>query len=203
MGLINSLARVLLSGIFISGGIDVLRAPGPRAVVARPFLERVRALVPALPSDPVLAVRANAAIQLAAGATLAVGILPRLSAFALAGSLVPTTLGRHRFWEQQGPAAAQQRTQFLKNAAILGGLILVANVPRCVCRASEIGYAYQVKVRIVSPLARLSAGQPERTQPGEGRRSRPGADDRSSGRPSAPGAPPGRAARLGCRGHDM
>ena len=56
----------------------------------------------------------------------------------LAGSLVPTTLGAHRFWEMQGPAAAQQRTQFLKNAAILGGLILVANAPTSVHPASEI-----------------------------------------------------------------
>src|SRR5450759_4536410 len=138
MGLIDRLARVLLSGIFISGGIDVLRDPGPRAVIAGPFLERLRPLAPALPSDPVLVVRANAAIQIAAGATLPVGILPRLSALALAGSLVPTTLGAHRFWEMQGPAAAQQRTQFLKNAAILGGLILVANAPSHVHRVSEI-----------------------------------------------------------------
>ena len=137
MGLINRLARVLLSGIFISSGIDVLRNPEPRAVIATPFLERIRPLAPSLSSDPILVVRANAAIQLAAGATLAVGILPRLSALALAGSLVPTTLGAHRFWEQQGPAATQQRTQFLKNAAILGGLILVANAPTSVHRSSE------------------------------------------------------------------
>jgi putative oxidoreductase len=138
MGLIHRLARVLLSGIFIGGGIDVLRDPGPRAVIAGPFLERLRPLVPALPSDPVLVVKVNAAVQIAAGATLAAGILPRLSALALAGSLVPTTLGAHRFWEQQEPAATQQRTQFLKNAAILGGLILVASAPSHVHRASEI-----------------------------------------------------------------
>jgi putative oxidoreductase len=136
MGLIHRLARVLLSGIFISGGVDVLSNPEPRAVIATPFLERIRPLAPSLSSDPILVVRANAAIQIAAGATLAVGILPRLSALALAGSLVPTTLGAHRFWEQQGPAATQQRTQFLKNAAILGGLILVASAPSHVRRAS-------------------------------------------------------------------
>ncbi|HEY5014964.1 MAG TPA: DoxX family protein [Acidimicrobiia bacterium] len=138
MGLIHRLASVLLSGIFMSSGVDVLRNPEPRAVIATPFLERIRPLAPSLSSDPILVVRANAAIQIAAGATLAVGILPRLSALALAGSLVPTTLGAHRFWEQQEPAATQQRTQFLKNAAILGGLILVASAPSHVHRASEI-----------------------------------------------------------------
>ena len=129
MGLIRRLAGLLLSGIFISGGIDVLRDPEQRAVVARRFLERIRPLVPALPTDPVIVVRANAALQVFAGATLAVGFLPRLSALTLAGSLVPTTLGAHRFWEQHGPAATAQRTQFLKNAAILGGLILAAALP--------------------------------------------------------------------------
>jgi putative oxidoreductase len=138
MGLIHRLARVLLSGIFMSSGVDVLRNPEPRAVIATPFLKRIRALAPSLSSDPILVVRANAAIQIAAGTTLAVGILPRLSALALAGSLVPTTLGAHRFWEQQEPAATQQRTQFLKNAAILGGLILVASAPSHVHRASEV-----------------------------------------------------------------
>jgi len=138
MGLLRRLARVLLSGIFISGGMDVLRDPEPRAVIATPFLERIRPLAPVLPSDPLLVIRANAAIQMAAGAALAVGILPRLSALALAASLVPTTIGAHRFWEQQGPAAMQQRTQFLKNAAILGGLILAAILPTSVPRASEV-----------------------------------------------------------------
>lgn len=129
MGLIRATARVLLSGIFVGAGTDVLRDPGQRAVTAGPFLERLRQFAPALPDDPVLVVRANATAQVAAGATLAAGILPRLSALALAVSLVPTTVGAHRFWEMEGGAAAQQRTQFLKNAAILGGLILVVSAP--------------------------------------------------------------------------
>ncbi|MGA2514726.1 MAG: DoxX family membrane protein [Candidatus Limnocylindrales bacterium] len=130
MGPINRLAGILLSGIFISSGMDVLRDPGPRAATAGPFLERIRPITPSFLSNPLAVVRANAAVQVAAGATLAAGILPRLSALALVGSLVPTTLGGHRFWEQEGPASAQQRTQFLKNTAILGGLILVATGSR-------------------------------------------------------------------------
>jgi uncharacterized membrane protein YphA (DoxX/SURF4 family) len=129
MMLIRAMARILLSGIFVGAGTDVLRDPGPRAVTAGPFVERLRQFAPALPDDPLLVVRANAAAQVAAGAALAVGILPRLSALALAASLIPTTVGAHRFWELEGPAAAQQRTQFLKNAAILGGLILVVSAP--------------------------------------------------------------------------
>jgi putative oxidoreductase len=121
------LARPLLAGIFISGGLDVLRNPGPRAKLARPVVERMSSSVPGLPADPELAVRMNAVVHVAAGSALALGILPRLSALALAASLVPTTLGGHRFWEHEDPAMrGQQQAHFMKNAAILGGLLVVA-----------------------------------------------------------------------------
>ena len=48
------------------------------------------------------------------------------SALALAGSLVPTTLAGHRFWEEEDDAArAQQTVQFLKNLAMFGGLLMI------------------------------------------------------------------------------
>ena len=60
-------------------------------------------------------VKLNGAVQVAAGTTLALGILPRVSALVLAASLVPTTLAGHRFWEEEDEAArAQQTVQFLK-----------------------------------------------------------------------------------------
>ena len=40
--------------------------------------------------------------------------------------MVPTTLAGHRFWEERGPARNAQTIQFLKNAAMLGGLVLAA-----------------------------------------------------------------------------
>lgn len=127
MGFIRSLARPLLAGVFVAGGIDVLRNPEPRVRLARPVVERMSAAVPAPLAEPVTAVRANAVLHVVAGSALALGILPRLAALALAGSLVPTTLGGHRFWEhsEAGPRA-QQRTHFLKNMAILGGLLVTA-----------------------------------------------------------------------------
>ena len=55
------------------------------------------------------------------------GRFRRLAALALIGSIVPTTLGGHRFWEETDQAArAQQRMHFLKNLGLLGGLILAA-----------------------------------------------------------------------------
>jgi uncharacterized membrane protein YphA (DoxX/SURF4 family) len=47
-----------------------------------------------------------------------------LGAAVLAGSMVPTTLAGHAFWKVEDPAARKaQRIQFLKNAALVGGLL--------------------------------------------------------------------------------
>ena len=91
-----------------------------------PVLKGVAETLP-LPDDTESIVRLNAAVQALAGTTLALGKLPRLSAAVLAGSLVPTTAAGHRFWEEETPQGkAMQRTHFLKNLAILGGLIIAA-----------------------------------------------------------------------------
>jgi putative oxidoreductase len=127
MNPLRAAARPLLASVFVSSGIDVLRKPEPRAQLAGPVVEKAQQLVPALPQDPVTLVRANAAAQLAAGVMLATGRLPRLAALVLAGSMIPTTVAGHRFWELDEPAQrAQQRIHFLKNTAILGGLLAVA-----------------------------------------------------------------------------
>jgi uncharacterized membrane protein YphA (DoxX/SURF4 family) len=53
--------------------------------------------------------------------------LHRLAALVLIGSIIPTTLGGHRFWEAEEPGMRElQQTQFLKNLGLLGGLILAA-----------------------------------------------------------------------------
>jgi putative oxidoreductase len=122
---IQALARPLLASVFVVGGIETFRNPAPRAKMAAPVLDTVKEFAPAPLDDPVTIVRANAALQVAAGCTLALGIAPRLSALALASSLIPTTIGGHRFWEIEDPAQrGQQLTHFLKNAAILGGLAM-------------------------------------------------------------------------------
>jgi putative oxidoreductase len=124
--LTRRIARPLLAGIFVSGGIDVLRNPAARAQRAEPLTSRLTEALP-LPDDAETLVKINAAVHIVAGTTLALGKFPRLSAAVLAASLVPTTLGGHRFWEEETPQSkAMQRTHFLKNLAILGGLIIAA-----------------------------------------------------------------------------
>lgn len=117
----------MLAGVFIAGGMDVLANPEPRAELAKPVVDRIAAVVSFAPSDPKTAVALNAAVQIGAGSMLAAGILSRLAALALATSLVPTTLAAHRFWEFEYPALrSRHRIEFLKNSAILGGLLVVA-----------------------------------------------------------------------------
>jgi uncharacterized membrane protein YphA (DoxX/SURF4 family) len=72
-------------------------------------------------------VQADAAVKVAAGSLFALGKLPRLTALVLSASVVPTTLAGHRFWEHTDPTERfGQISNFLKNAGLLGGLLLAA-----------------------------------------------------------------------------
>jgi uncharacterized membrane protein YphA (DoxX/SURF4 family) len=83
--------------------------------------------VTALPDDTETLVRLNGATQILAGATLSLGIFRRLSAAVLIGTLIPTTLAGHAFWEElDEDARNRQVTQFAKNLGLLGGLLLIA-----------------------------------------------------------------------------
>jgi putative oxidoreductase len=128
MPLIRATARPMLAAMFITGGLDALLHPKAKAPAASRVAPAIASRLPfALTEDPVQLVRINGAVQLVAGLSLATGRLPRLSALTLAGSLVPTTLAGHRFWEksEEGERKMQQQ-QFTKNLSMLGGLILAA-----------------------------------------------------------------------------
>jgi putative oxidoreductase len=116
-GLFRFMARLALALPFIRLGWDAAQEPGGRVNAA------AKLGVP----QPDLAVRLNGYTMVAAGVTLALGILPRLSAVALVASLIPTTYAGHPFWEEQDPQKRQgQLIHFLKNVSMVGGLLLVA-----------------------------------------------------------------------------
>ena len=128
MPLVRAAARPMLAAMFVTGGLDALLHAKDKAPAAATIAPAIAKRLPfALPEDPVQLVRINGAVQFVAGVSLATGRLPRLSALALAGSLVPTTLAGHRFWEKsdKGERTMQQQ-QFAKNLSMLGGLILAA-----------------------------------------------------------------------------
>jgi putative oxidoreductase len=117
----------MLAGIFVYGGLEAFRDPKSKARRAETVAPKI-ADAAGVDADTVQLVRVNGAVQVGAGIALALGVLPRLAALTLAGSLVPTTLAGHRFWEEEDPAArAQQTTHFLKNAGLLGGLLMVVS----------------------------------------------------------------------------
>lgn len=121
---LRPVARVLTGSTYAVLGLDALRAPGGRVEQAGPVLAQIRTAVP-LPENDELIVRGNAAVQVACGGMLALGIAPRLSALVLAGSLVPTTVAGHSYWKLEDPAERKaQRVQFHKNMALIGGLLL-------------------------------------------------------------------------------
>ncbi len=127
------IARPMLATMFITGGINALRNASALAPAAEPVADKVvpevkkRAPQVPLPEDPVNQVRLNGAVQVVAGLALATGRAPRLSALALAGTLVPTTLAGHAFWQESDKdARADQQIHFFKNVSMLGGLLIAA-----------------------------------------------------------------------------
>lgn len=128
MALLRRIARPLMSTIYIYGGVNALRHAEGHAKQADPFLSKISGQLPAaLPKDSVALVRLDAAVKIGAGAALATGRVPRIAALLLAGSLVPTTLAGHPFWEvDDAQAKSMQKVQFAKNLSLLGGLLIAA-----------------------------------------------------------------------------
>lgn len=118
----------MLASIFVTGGMEALRNPAAKAPDMEPVAPAITESIPALSDyDTESLVRLNGGVQVVAGSLLALGRFPRLSALALAASLVPTTAAGHRFWElQEETSRKQQQTHFFKNLGLLGGLLLAA-----------------------------------------------------------------------------
>lgn len=133
MNPIRLVARPLLASTFVYGGIQALRNTSALAEASKPVNDEIRDLAAKIapqlpvPEDDKTLVRINAGVHILAGLGLATGRAPRLSALALAGTVVPTTLAGHPFWAEKDKAArTQQTTQFFKNASMFGGLVLAA-----------------------------------------------------------------------------
>ena len=66
-------------------------------------------------------------IQLTAGAALIIGFKGRLAAFLLAGLTLVINFYMHNFWSMEdGAARIHEMQNFIKNMAIMGGLLIVA-----------------------------------------------------------------------------
>jgi len=114
-GLAAFLGRLCLSVIFLLSGIGKIFSWSETAQ-----LMRGEGMV-AVPLFLVLAIL----FEICGGLSVLLGYRARLGALALVVFLVPVTLIFHDFWQYSGSAATQQTINFLKNVAIIGGLLLI------------------------------------------------------------------------------
>ena len=123
IGPANVLARGLLAGVFVVGGINQIKGAHLLADKVEAAKEEYGVVLDVAGED---LVRLNGAGMVLAGGALALGIAPRLSAAALIGLLVPTTIVGHPFWKIEDKVKRRTAvTGTLNNAAIIGGLMLV------------------------------------------------------------------------------
>jgi putative oxidoreductase len=108
--------RILLGSIFVLSGFQKLM--GYSGVVASIAGK-------GLPMPEVLAVL-TVAIELGAALLLVVGWKARWAALLIFLFIIPVSLVFHNFWTMEGAQAAMNRIQFLKNVAIMGGMLMVA-----------------------------------------------------------------------------
>ncbi|PRY27240.1 DoxX family protein [Pseudosporangium ferrugineum] len=127
---VRAAARAMLGAIFVVSGARIVLNPDSKVAAAKRVTDRVGPMIekvdPRLPSEARALVRLKAASDVAAGLLLATGRFTRPSAAVLAAGLVPTTIAGHPFWTFPEPERTQHETHFLKNVALLGGLLLAA-----------------------------------------------------------------------------
>ena len=124
IGPANVLARGLLAGVFVVGGINQIKGAHLLADKVEAAKEEYGVVLDVAGED---LVRLNGAGMAIAGGALALGVAPRLSAAALIGMLIPTTVVGHPFWKLEDEAKRRAAVSgMFNNAAVIGGLLLVA-----------------------------------------------------------------------------
>ena len=113
--LVALFGRILLALIFVVSGLGKITGfAGTAAYMASKGLPMVQVLLP-------LAIAA----ELGGGLLLALGWKTRWAAALLVLFLIPTTLIFHQFWGLDPKLAQMQQIHFLKNVAIMGGMLMV------------------------------------------------------------------------------
>jgi len=110
------LGRLLLSQIFILSGISkLMNWSGTEAYMA----------AQGMPLVPLLLLGATV-VEILGGLSLLLGWQARWGAFIVFLYLIPTTLIFHNFWAYHGAEQQMQMINFMKNLAIMGGLLMMA-----------------------------------------------------------------------------
>src|SRR5512134_3011848 len=109
-------ARILLALVFLVAGVRKVRAPAASAG----YLAKL-----GFPAPEVM-VWVAIAFELGGAILLILGWKTRWGALALALFTLIATFAAHRFWEFDAAQYANQMNHFLKNLAIVGGMIILA-----------------------------------------------------------------------------
>jgi len=108
--------RLLLSALFIVSGIWKIT----HFATTTAYFNRIG--MPVAEAMSVLAI----VVELGGGILLAIGWRRRYLAWFLAGFVVVATAMGHRFWETDPSRLFGELNNFLKNLAIIGGLLIFA-----------------------------------------------------------------------------
>ena len=109
--------RVLLSVVFILSGVGkIMSWQGTAGFMASHGLPAVGVLLPL-----------TVLCEIGGGLLLLTGLAPQLGAIVLFLFLIPTTVTFHNFWAYTGQDRQMQQVNFLKNVAIMGGLLVAAS----------------------------------------------------------------------------
>jgi putative oxidoreductase len=110
------IGRILLSLVFIISGI--MKVAGFSMMTG--FVASKGLPLPAV------SLACAAIVEILGGLALLLGFQTRIAAWVLFIYLIPTTLAFHNFWAFQGMERMDNQAHFLKNLAIMGGLLLAA-----------------------------------------------------------------------------
>ncbi len=110
------IARILLAVLFLVSGIRALGAVAGTSG----YIARLGVPMPEVATWMVIAVEIVGAIL------LIVGWQTRLAAWGLAAFVIVATYLAHQFWAVDPSQYVNQLNHFLKNLAVIGGLLLVA-----------------------------------------------------------------------------
>ena len=107
--------RIFLALLFVVSGVGKITGyAGTAAYMASKGLPLVDVLLPM-----------TILVELGGGLLLALGWKARWAAAALLLFLIPATLIFHQFWGIDPKLAQMQKIHFLKNVAIMGGMMMV------------------------------------------------------------------------------
>ena len=113
------IGRLLFGGFFINSGISHLQNRKSMAAYAR---------AKGVP-QPELAVTLSAVPLLVGGASVLLGVKPKLGAMALLGFLAGVSPIMHDFWRDEDPQARMNNMiKFMKNMALAGGALALMGV---------------------------------------------------------------------------